>query len=76
MRLGRTIPSVVISLLATFVDAEAAPGNGSLDPPGLQPLINRANSLLSSGHFNEAARTYTEAIGQSSRSVLYSKLTP
>lgn len=63
MRLGRTIPSVVFSLLATFVDAEPAAGNGSLDPPGLQPLIARANVLLSSGQFGEAARTYTEAIG-------------
>lgn len=61
MRLGRSIP-YVFTLLA-FVDAEPAAGNGSLDPPGLQPLIARANALLSSGQFNEAAKTYTEAIG-------------
>ena len=63
MRLGRTIPYVVFTLLTTFVDAEPTAGNGSLDPPGLQPLINRANTLLSSGQFHEAAKTYTEAIG-------------
>lgn len=63
MRLGRSILYVVFTLLATFVDAEPAAGSGSLDPPGLQPLITRANALLSSGQFNEAAKTYTEAIG-------------
>jgi len=34
-----------------------------LYPPGLLPLINRANTLLSTGHFNEAAKVYSEAIG-------------
>ncbi|KAF8582449.1 TPR-like protein [Ramaria rubella] len=70
MRLGRTIPSVVLSLLVTFVDAEPAAEKGSLDPPALQPLINRANTLLSAGQFNEAARTYTEALEQSPMSYL------
>lgn len=36
---------------------------GGLYPPGLLPLINRANALLSTGQFNEAAKIYTEAIG-------------
>ncbi len=37
--------------------------DGGLYPPGLLPLINKANVLLSSGQFNEAARAYSEAIG-------------
>ncbi|KAJ7166098.1 hypothetical protein C8R46DRAFT_900073 [Mycena filopes] len=38
---------------------------GGLYPPGLQPLITRANVLLSTGQFSEAARVYGEAIEQS-----------
>ncbi|KAJ7039352.1 hypothetical protein C8F04DRAFT_1033504 [Mycena alexandri] len=38
---------------------------GGLYPPGLQPLITRANVLLSTGQFSEAARVYSEAIEQS-----------
>ena len=40
-----------------------AAADGGLYPPGLLPLINKANVLLSSGQFNEAARVYSEAIG-------------
>ncbi|KAF5309268.1 hypothetical protein D9619_012758 [Psilocybe cf. subviscida] len=43
-----------------FVQADSG-----LYPPGLLPLINKANILLSSGQFNEAARIYSEAIEQS-----------
>ena len=48
-----------------FVSAstDSAGGAGGLYPPGLLPLINRANVLLSSGQFNEAARIYSDAIG-------------
>jgi len=42
----------------------AEPSRGSsLYPPGLQPLINRANTLLSSGQFLDAAKAYSDAIG-------------
>jgi DnaJ family protein C protein 3 len=41
----------------------AAAADGGLYPPGLLPLINKANVLLSSGQFNEAAKVYSEAIG-------------
>ncbi|KDR71063.1 hypothetical protein GALMADRAFT_254233 [Galerina marginata CBS 339.88] len=44
----------------TFVCAESG-----LYPPGLQPLINKANVLLSTGQFSEAAKIYSEAIEQS-----------
>ncbi|EPQ59851.1 hypothetical protein GLOTRDRAFT_71540 [Gloeophyllum trabeum ATCC 11539] len=44
----------------------ADPSSGSaLYPPGLLPLINRANTLFSAGQFNEASRIYSEAIEQS-----------
>ncbi|KAG5640914.1 hypothetical protein DXG03_006673 [Asterophora parasitica] len=52
----------------------AEPSAGGLYPPGLLPLINRANVLLSAGQFNEAARIYSEAIEQSPADyVLYYK---
>jgi hypothetical protein len=53
---------VVLPLLA------AAPGvfaDAGLNAPGLMPLINKANTLLSSGKFADAARMYSEAIGES-----------
>ncbi|KAG6908134.1 putative NRPS-like protein biosynthetic cluster [Tephrocybe rancida] len=52
-----------IFLVARSVYGE--PSGGGLYPPGLVPLINRANTLLSLGQFNEAARIYSEAIEQS-----------
>ncbi|KAK7464744.1 hypothetical protein VKT23_005950 [Stygiomarasmius scandens] len=50
------------SFVAVYADSGAA---GGLYPPGLLPLINKANVLLSSGQFNEAAKAFTEAIDQS-----------
>ena len=38
--------------------------DSELYPPGLLPLINKANILLSTGQFNEAAKVYSEAIGK------------
>ncbi len=52
------------SAVAFAADSDADSGS-ALYPPGLQPLISKANLLLSSGHFADAARTYTEAIEQS-----------
>ncbi|TFK53273.1 hypothetical protein OE88DRAFT_1625989 [Heliocybe sulcata] len=53
-------------LLALPQAALADSGGGSaLYPPGLVPLINRANALFSAGQFNEASRLYSEAIEQS-----------
>jgi DnaJ homolog subfamily C member 3 len=40
--------------------------DSELYPPGLLPLINKANILLSTGQFNEAAKVYSEAIGKTS----------
>ncbi|KAK0448228.1 hypothetical protein EV421DRAFT_1786383 [Armillaria borealis] len=52
------VSSLVLLISNVYAD-------GGLYPPGLLPLINRANSLLSTGQFNEAARIYSEAIEQS-----------
>lgn len=51
------------SLLAIL--GSACADSGGLYPPGLVPLINRANALLSTGQFAEAVRIYSEAIDQS-----------
>ena len=52
-------------LLFFTLPALADPSAGSaLYPPGLQPLINHANALLSAGTFHDAARAYSEAIGK------------
>ena len=53
------LASVLLFALRAYADASA----GGLYPPGLAPLINRANVLLSSGQFNDAAKLYSEAIG-------------
>ncbi|KAG2014338.1 DnaJ domain-containing protein [Coprinopsis cinerea AmutBmut pab1-1] len=54
--------SLLLLVLQQQVAADPAAG---VTPPGLVPLINRANVLLSSGNFGEAAKIYTEAIEQS-----------
>ncbi|KAJ7599168.1 hypothetical protein C8J56DRAFT_1011058 [Mycena floridula] len=59
MRLFALSSSLI--LLFTAVSADS----GGLYPPGLLPLINRANALLSTGQFSEAAKVYSEAIEQS-----------
>ncbi|KAF8890442.1 hypothetical protein BD779DRAFT_1622562 [Infundibulicybe gibba] len=53
------------ALLGAVISSVYASEAGGLYPPGLLPLINRANVLLSTGQFNEAARIYSEAIDQS-----------
>jgi hypothetical protein len=52
------------TFLAIIHRIYADPSGGSaLYPSGLLPLINRANALLASGQFQDAAKIYTEAIG-------------
>lgn len=44
-------------------NSEPSSSSGSaLNPPGLQPLVSRANVLLQSGHYADAARSYADAI--------------
>lgn len=52
--------SILISSLSVLADPSAG---SALYPAGLQPLINRANALLSAGTFHDAAKAYSEAIG-------------
>jgi len=48
------------------VNADPSSSAGSaLYPPGLLPLITRANTLLSAGQFNDAVKAYSDAIEQS-----------
>lgn len=61
MRLLALSTSWLLTQVVGTVYADA----GDLYPPGLQPLINRANALLSTGQFNDAVRIYSEAIDQS-----------
>ena len=54
-----SLSSIFILLGSTVVYG----ADSELYPPGLLPLINKANILLSTGQFNEAAKVYSEAIG-------------
>ncbi|KAJ7661388.1 hypothetical protein DFH06DRAFT_1129493 [Mycena polygramma] len=56
------LTSTLLFLLLPATGTHADSGTG-LYPPGLQPLIARANVLLSTGQFNDAAKAYSEAIG-------------
>lgn len=56
------LAALVLLALPQIVLADSGSGS-ALYPPGLLPLINRANTLFSAGQFNEASRVYSEAIG-------------
>jgi DnaJ family protein C protein 3 len=58
-----TFPSLLLLLLSLRKSCFITAADGGLYPPGLLPLINKGNVLLSSGQFNEAAKIYSEAIG-------------
>ncbi|KAJ6473119.1 hypothetical protein C8R45DRAFT_1012292 [Mycena sanguinolenta] len=59
------ISALTSSLIFLLLPVTGVYASDELYPPGLQPLITRANVLLSTGQFNEAARVYSEAIEQS-----------
>ncbi|EMD31819.1 hypothetical protein CERSUDRAFT_119389 [Gelatoporia subvermispora B] len=60
------VPCLFTILLYGANAEPSTPGSGSaLYPPGLVPLINRADALLAAGQFNDAAKVYSEAIEQS-----------
>jgi DnaJ homolog subfamily C member 3 len=70
MRFGALLLPLAASWLpATRADG-SGPESGSLYPPGLQPLISRANAYLSAGQFSDAAKAYSDAIGMSSRRLM------
>ncbi|KAG0698939.1 hypothetical protein DFH29DRAFT_990946 [Suillus ampliporus] len=53
-------------LLLLFVKPVLSdPSSSGLAPPGLHPLTVRGDALLSAGQFNDAAKTYTDAISLS-----------
>ena len=52
-------------LLVSPVLGEPSSSSGSIAHPNLQPLITRADALLSAGLFSDAAKTYTDAISLS-----------
>ena len=58
-----TLAGLLVLVSPVFADPSGS--SGSVAHPNLQPLITRANALLSAGQFNDAARTYTEAISLS-----------
>lgn len=69
-------PVVLCGLfLFSFAILSLADSNagGALYPAGLMPLINRADALLSSGQFNDAARAYSDAIGVSQNDSMLAK---
>jgi hypothetical protein len=55
------------SVLLAIISGVQSDSGSALYPPGLLPLINKANSLLSAGQFNDAAIIYSQAIGEFSR---------
>ena len=59
------LTSLCLGLLAVVSNVNADSSSGGLYPPGLLPLINRANALLSAGQFADAAQSYSEAIDHS-----------
>ncbi|KAI0640609.1 hypothetical protein C8Q79DRAFT_995540 [Trametes meyenii] len=67
LRLSILLPLLLVGLAYTAsADQQTLSGSGgALYPPGLVPLISRADTLLTAGQFNDAARAYSEAIEQS-----------
>ncbi|KAI0333394.1 hypothetical protein GY45DRAFT_1319698 [Cubamyces sp. BRFM 1775] len=66
VRLSLLLPLLLVGLAyaANAEQATLSGSGGALYPPGLVPLINRADHLLTAGQFNDAAKAYSEAIEQ------------
>ncbi|KAG6847927.1 hypothetical protein H0H93_004826 [Arthromyces matolae] len=56
------LPALASILLIVSGTAFGDSSTGGIYPSNLQPLVTRANDHLSAGQFNDAARTYSEAI--------------
>ncbi|KAH9853224.1 hypothetical protein C2E23DRAFT_728736 [Lenzites betulinus] len=66
LRLSLLLPLLLVGLVYAANPEPTLPGSGgALYPPGLIPLISRADTLLTAGQFNDAAKAYSEAIEQS-----------
>lgn len=58
------LPLVLLFPICRTVNADPSVGSGSaLEPPGLRPLVARANALFSAGQYNDAVKTFSSAIG-------------
>ena len=65
LRLSIFLPLLLVGV-AYNVQAQGNQIAGtSLYPEELIPLINRADALLTAGQFNDAAKAYSEALGES-----------
>ncbi|EIW81677.1 hypothetical protein CONPUDRAFT_122162 [Coniophora puteana RWD-64-598 SS2] len=56
-----SLSSMLLFAASAFAD-NTDPGMGGLVPPGLQPIITRADAFLQAGLWSDAAKTYSEAI--------------
>lgn len=66
LRLSILLPLLLVGLVYTAnAEQQTLSGSGgALYPPGLVPLISRADVLLTAGQFNDAAKAYSEALGE------------
>ena len=64
LRLLRLLPLLLVGLLYHTNAQQHQISGTSLYPEELIPLITRADALLTAGQFNDAARAYSEAIGE------------
>lgn len=63
-RIPFLLPTTVLALCyGVNTDPSPSSTGSALYPPGLLPLITRANALLSAGQFNDAVKAYSDAIG-------------
>lgn len=61
MRL-KLLSTVATLIFVSSTSADSPSGSGSLEPPNLKPIITRANVLLGAGQFQDAAKSYSDAI--------------
>jgi DnaJ family protein C protein 3 len=69
----QTLFPLVAALSSSYAQEQpqdAPTGSGGLEVPGLRNLVTRADVLLSTSQFNDAARVYSEAIELSPNSYL------
>ncbi|KAH8115629.1 TPR-like protein [Phellopilus nigrolimitatus] len=68
------LPSCLTVLILSIVGSAQSSSGSTVDQPELQPLINQANTFLTTGKFNDAIRAYSEALEQApSDYILYYK---
>ncbi|KAG9011824.1 hypothetical protein FRB94_007550 [Tulasnella sp. JGI-2019a] len=58
----KLLSTVATLIFVSSTSADSSSGSGSLEPPNLKPIITRANVLLGAGQFQDAAKSYSDAI--------------